>query len=155
MMAAERAMDQVEVTDPPPFLGALTHTFKQAVNAQMKLDVLEFVGTGAADGVAGGAALNALAGQAAAVGAVTGKIDAADTGVKTITAEVSSIRESVSTLGLQLETTREVGQALQVSLSDIENKVVAIDPLNQDTLQGTLAQINARIGEIKSNIGNF
>lgn len=155
MMAAERAMDQVEVVDPPPFMGVLTQTVKQAVNTQMKLDVLEFSGPAAAAGVDGGAALNALVGQAAAVGAVTGKIEAADAGVKTISAEVAGIRQSVDTLGLQLETTREVGQALQVSLSDIENKVVAIDPLNQETLQGTLAQINARIGEIKSNIGNF
>ncbi|MFO7495344.1 MAG: hypothetical protein R6X05_06875 [Desulfobacterales bacterium] len=155
MMAAERAMDQMEVVNPPPFLGVLTQTVKQAVNTQMKLDVLEFAGAGVGAGVGAGAALNALVGQAAAVGAVSGKITAADAGVKAISAEVSGIRQSVSTLGLQMETTREVGQALQVSLSDIENKVVAIDPLNRETLQGTLAQINARIGEIKSNLGNF
>jgi len=153
MMAAERAMDQMEVVNPPPFLGVLTQTVKQAVNTQMKLYVLKFAGAGV--GVGAGTALNALVGQAAAVGAVSGKISDADAGVKAITAQVSGIRQSVSTLGLQLETTREVGKALQVSLSDIENKAVAIAPLNRKTLQGTLAQINARIGEIKSNLGYF
>ncbi len=151
--AAERALDQIHVPDPPPFITKMTDAVKGAVATQRKMDVLEF--TGGREAVRGGSAFYALMGQSAQVGAMSGKVDAAESGVNAVTAEVSGVKASVTTLGLEMENTRQVGQAIQVSLSDIENKVVAIDPLNQDTLQGTLAQINAHIGEIKSNVGNF
>ncbi len=152
--AAERALDQVHVPDPPPFMVKMTDAVKGAVATQRKMDVLEFAG-GREEPVRGGVALNVLVGQSAEVGGMSGKVDAAESGVMAVTADVAGVKESVTTLGLEMENTRQVGQAIQVSLSDIENKVVAIDPLNQDTLQGTLAQINAHIGEIKSNVGNF
>ncbi|MDX1696043.1 MAG: hypothetical protein R3208_19920 [Ketobacteraceae bacterium] len=140
------AIDQVDVTDPPPYMQDLRNSVKYAVSVQQMQE---------SPGVAvKGNQVSKTPGMTAMTGAAKNAAAAKDTAESTLNtyeslqANNQEMNDRIMALDNDLQITHQLSNNINNELASIGQNVLRINTLDQNSVQGQVNLITAQIGQI-------
>lgn len=159
---AMEAIDQIGVTDPPPFMQELKDTSKNSLLMQQTMDILEAGVPEFASGPDKGVVMKAFVGQAKGaagiedkVASVNTKVSVVEQGVSSANEKIGSVENNIVNLNSRMNNTETTSLNIHSSLSNITNKMDGIEDLDQTAVKGRLQEISSALGVIKLDIENL
>ncbi|MCG8673360.1 MAG: hypothetical protein MI867_28480 [Pseudomonadales bacterium] len=140
------AMDQVEITDPPPYMMELRNTVKHAVSIQQTQEAPGLALKG--NQLGGTPGMKAIAGSAKSAAAAKDTADSTLGTYEALQAESRVMNDKIVALDSDLQVTHQLSNTINSELSSIGQNVLRINTLDQDSVQGQVNLITAQIGQI-------
>lgn len=140
------AIDQVEVTDPPPYMADFRNSVKYAVSVQQMQENPGVAVKGNLVGKAPG--MTAMTGAAKNAAAAKDTADSTLNTYETLQAESREMNDRIMALDSDLQITHQLSNNINNELSSIGQNVLKINTLDQNSVQGQVNLITAQIGQI-------
>lgn len=140
------ALEQVEVTDPPPYMNELRDSVRYAVGLQQSQEAPGLAKKGSRIGHTPG--MTAMTGAAKNAAAAKDTADATMGTYEVLQAESQEMNSKIMALDTDLQTTHQLSTTINNELSSIGQNVLRINTLDQDSVQGQVNLITAQIGQI-------
>ena len=140
------ALQQVEITDPPPYMSDLRDSVRYAVGMQQMQEAPGLAAKGSKIGNTPG--MTAMAGAAKYSASAKDTADATLGTYEALQQESQQMNDKILALDNDLQITHQLSTTINSELSSIGQNVLKINTLDQDSVQGQVNLITAQIGQI-------
>lgn len=162
LKVADLALDDLNVGDPPSFMGQLKRTTKDAILSQQIMDVLQVGIPAFSNNGSENVMMHALIAQnkdtAATVNnvlAVQKQVSQVDSNMTNMLSQVTAVESGISGLTTRMNKTETTSLNIHTSLTDISSRIDGISDLDATGVINRLQEINANIGTIQLGIQNL